>query len=154
MMDGLRIRLHPTLDILCREDGAVMTGKSYGRWKAHWTFGWNCGEGYKAVEVDDVKYRVHRLIAETFVPNPHGKKEVDHINRDKSCNFASNLRWSDDIEQQRNQDKTDAVLEAFGVRACDDKKAWSKAYKEARRQCLAEGKVWVAPRYRKKLQSK
>ena len=149
-MDGLRIKMHPKLDILCREDGAVMTGKSYGRWKAHWTFGWECGEGYKAVEVDGVKYRVHRLIAETFIPNPEGKKEVDHINRDKGCNFVSNLRWADDFEQQKNMDRVDAVMKAFGVRARDDKKAWTKAYKEARRQCLMEGREWVAPSLRRK----
>ena len=148
-MDGLRIRMHPTLDILCREDGAVMTGKYGQRWKPHWTFGWNCGEGYKAVEVEGVKYRVHRLIAETFVPNPHGKKEVDHINRDKSCNFASNLRWADDFDQQNNMDKTDATIKAFGVRARDDKNAWTRAYNKARKECLARGEKWVAPRYRK-----
>lgn len=148
-MDGLRIRMHPTLDILCREDGAVMTGKYGQRWKPHWTFGSNHGEGYKAVEVDGVSYRVHRLIAETFLPKVEGKNEVDHINRDKSCNFVSNLRWAGDLEQQENTDRTDAVLKAFGVRARDNKNAWTRAYNKARKECLARGEKWVAPRYRK-----
>lgn len=36
---------------------------------------------------------VHRLIAEAFVPNPHGFDTVHHINSDKTDNRASNLVW-------------------------------------------------------------
>lgn len=41
----------------------------------------------------DSGYRVHRIIAETWVPNPEGKKYVDHIDTNKCNNDASNLRW-------------------------------------------------------------
>ena len=37
-------------------------------------------------------YRVHRLVAETFIANPEGKPEIDHIDRDKSNNNVNNLR--------------------------------------------------------------
>jgi len=36
---------------------------------------------------------VHRLVAKAFCPNPHNRREVDHINSCKSDNAASNLRW-------------------------------------------------------------
>ena len=39
-----------------------------------------------------VKY-VHRLVAETHVPNPLGLKEVNHINHQKADNRAANLEW-------------------------------------------------------------
>lgn len=149
MMDGLEIRLHPTLDILCREDGAILTGVSYGRWKPHWTYGWDGGQGYRQVEVDHKNYKVHRLIAEAFHPNPDSKPEVDHIDRNRSNNFASNLRWADDTEQLRNRFATDATVRAFGVRACDDKKAWTAAYKKAVKKARDEGVQWIAPRFRK-----
>jgi hypothetical protein len=36
---------------------------------------------------------VHRLVALEFIDNPDGKKEVDHINRNKRDNSVDNLRW-------------------------------------------------------------
>lgn len=38
-------------------------------------------------------YRVHRLVALAFIPNPKAHTEVDHINEDKTHNAVSNLRW-------------------------------------------------------------
>lgn len=37
--------------------------------------------------------RVHRLVAQTFIPNPDNLDCVDHINNVKTDNRAENLRW-------------------------------------------------------------
>ena len=38
---------------------------------------------------------VHRVVANTFIPNPSNFKQVNHINGDKSNNCISNLEWCD-----------------------------------------------------------
>jgi len=37
--------------------------------------------------------RVHRLLAEAFIPNPDHRTQVNHINGDKECNALRNLEW-------------------------------------------------------------
>lgn len=36
---------------------------------------------------------VHRIVAETFIPNPENKPIVDHIDTNPSNNTVTNLRW-------------------------------------------------------------
>ena len=45
---------------------------------------------------------VHRLVAEAFIDNPQGYTEIDHLNRDKSDNSVTNLRWVTHSENMRN----------------------------------------------------
>lgn len=54
-----------------------------------------CSEGYKRVRVmKDGKTetrRVHRLVAEAFIPNPESKSDVNHIDFNRSNNCVENL---------------------------------------------------------------
>lgn len=38
-------------------------------------------------------FRIHQLIAKHFIPNPHNKKEVNHINAIKGDYRIENLEW-------------------------------------------------------------
>jgi hypothetical protein len=49
--------------------------------------------------------KIHRLVAEAYIPNPDNKPQVDHINRDRQDNRVENLRWATMSENQLNKGK-------------------------------------------------
>ena len=51
--------------------------------------------------------KVHRMVAETWVPNPNPERFtiIDHINRNGLDNSAENLRWVDIVINNHNKDK-------------------------------------------------
>lgn len=56
---------------------------------------------------------IHRLVAETFIPNPDNLPIVDHIDRNVTNNVVSNLRWVTKSENGLNTDRRDKEL--FGI---------------------------------------
>lgn len=46
---------------------------------------------------------LHRIVAETFIPNPENKPEVDHIDGIRHNAKVSNLRWVTRIENESNK---------------------------------------------------
>jgi hypothetical protein len=47
--------------------------------------------------------RIHRLVAEHFIPKIEGKNFIDHINRNRLDNRICNLRWVTQSENMCNQ---------------------------------------------------
>jgi len=49
----------------------------------------------------NVKFNLHRIIAETYIPNPDNLPQVNHIDGDKLNNRIKNLEW---VTNQKNRD--------------------------------------------------
>ena len=53
--------------------------------------------GYLSIGLKDeagvTRHYVHRIMATTFLPNPLGLREVDHIDANKQHNHVDNLEW-------------------------------------------------------------
>lgn len=65
------------------------------------------GREYQAVTLRNAsgikKFYVHRLVAQVFIENPDCKKQVNHIDGDKSNNAANNLEWATGSENQMHR---------------------------------------------------
>jgi len=58
---------------------------------------------YATCSLNDKTYKVHRIIALTFLENPENKPHVDHINRNRRDNRVSNLRYLSMSDNQLNR---------------------------------------------------
>lgn len=69
------------------------------------------GNGYKQVSLKMIatgkfeKRYVHRLVAQYWIDNPENKREVNHINLDRTDNRVENLEWITSSDNQKHKYK-------------------------------------------------
>lgn len=67
------------------------------------------GYGYRKVvltiQTKHYTKKIHRLVGETFIDNPHNHPYILHISTDKTDNSVNNLYWSDKKGSKRHESK-------------------------------------------------
>lgn len=76
---------------------------------------WNDGHGYCSVSISGKKTKIHILVAETFIPNPENKPQVNHKDCDTKNNYENNLEWSTPKENMEHAAKMKVVRNQFSA---------------------------------------
>lgn len=91
-------------------------------------------KGYYCVYLCDGKSskekKIHRLLALTYIPNPENLPVVDHIDRNRTNNSLSNLRWASFKTNANNIDKEKARQHIYD-KIFNKKEILEKALKRA-----------------------
>ena len=109
-------------------------------------------------------YRIHRLVAEAFIPNPENLPQVDHINCVKDDNRVENLAWvtckeninrawkagrctprqpsHEDIERFRKLGKQVVKWRGTPCRCIEDNKCFISIAEAAKYYHISENALW------------
>jgi hypothetical protein len=71
--------------------------------------------GYFITKINGKAKRIHRIVAETFIPNPLNLPAVHHINNNKLDNNVENLEWTTSEENTKKAYYDKIILPRKGI---------------------------------------
>lgn len=100
-------------------------------------------DGYRIITLNHKgrKYtrKIHRLVAEAFIPNPNDLPQVNHLDGDKSNNSVENLEWADcvsNIHHAMNHKLRYSISNLDKISAvCDMLENSDKSFKDIADEC-------------------
>jgi len=84
-------------------------------------------DGYQVISLrkDNKKstLKIHRLVADAFIPNPHAYPQVNHKDENKENNYVSNLEWCNNLYNSNWGTRNSRIVSkiSHGVYAIDKK---------------------------------
>ena len=116
-------------DYYVTEDGRVISTK-YGKTREIKP---SIGKGYYKLNLyfnnKRFSFRVHRLVAEIYHPNPNNLPEVEHIDDDKLNNHISNLEWvthSENMDRAKNNGLYLTGIKHHSTKLTEEEVIWIK----------------------------
>ena len=114
--------------------------------------------GYIVVPLgkDSLSNRVHRLVAEAFIPNPEGKPFINHIDGDVTNNKISNLEWCTNRENQLHASRVlghkQGAYQNKPVRCVETGEVFENSFRAANEVRYVAGNIRMAanPKYPRK----
>lgn len=144
-IDAGEVRCHPTMKHIGASSNGYIRVYNERIGKFRFTKGTMAGALGYILKYKGKTYKVCRLIAETFIPNPASKPLVIHKDNDPSNNCVDNLFWGDYKDMQYNSKKNKPTYEKLGVDPYDRKaarKAQYKIWKSNHPRLQFAGHVW------------
>ena len=110
------------------------TGKIYSQSKKIFIKKFLNNHNYYTVSLYNIKqktFKLHRLLALAFLPNPNNLPTIDHIDINKQNNNLSNLRWASQKKQNINQNiRKDNTTGYKGITYRKDKNMYVAHWRE------------------------
>jgi hypothetical protein len=110
-------------------------GKVWSKYKKNWMKLQIHNKGYYRLPINGRKTLLHRLLAETFIPNPNNLPQVNHKSGIKTDNRLENLEWCTGLENTHHAFTTGLQIKKLT-------KEQVKEIKESQLTCYGLSKIY------------